>query len=127
MGTAVQHGLTFTVDRGPDGLGWCFSRDFQGEGVDSLNAHETKQLTEEQLAMLALERAWWRHAGSKEAAILSRFGIGPTTYYQRLNALLDDPRAMAADPITVNRLRRLQEKNMKSRSRRSVDPTRSPA
>ena len=30
----------------------------------------------------------------------------PVRYYQLLNALLDDPRALAHDPVTVNRLRR---------------------
>jgi hypothetical protein len=30
-------------------------------------------------------------------------------YYQLLNALLDDPRALSHDPVTVNRLRRIRE------------------
>ncbi|MFD5762201.1 DUF3263 domain-containing protein, partial [Streptomyces sp. NPDC127044] len=38
-----------------------------------------------------------------------RLGLAPVRYYQLLNALLDDPRALAHDPITVNRLRRIRD------------------
>ncbi|WP_448699646.1 DUF3263 domain-containing protein, partial [Streptomyces avidinii] len=33
----------------------------------------------------------------------------PVRYYQLLNALMDDPRALAHAPGTVNRLRRIRE------------------
>jgi hypothetical protein len=33
-----------------------------------------------------------------------------TRYYQVLNALIDKPEALAVDPITVRRLRRLRER-----------------
>jgi multiple sugar transport system substrate-binding protein len=36
-------------------------------------------------------------------------GISPTRYYQLLNALLDDEGALARDPVTVNRLRRIRD------------------
>jgi hypothetical protein len=32
-----------------------------------------------------------------------------TRYYQLLNALIDRPEALAADPVTVGRLRRLRD------------------
>jgi hypothetical protein len=35
--------------------------------------------------------------------------MSPTRYFQLLNALLDDPRALAHDPITINRLRRARD------------------
>jgi hypothetical protein len=35
--------------------------------------------------------------------------MSPTRYYQLLNALLDDSRALAHDPVTVNRLRRRRD------------------
>jgi hypothetical protein len=35
-------------------------------------------------------------------------GLSLTGYHKRLNALLDDPAALAAEPTTVNRLRRLR-------------------
>lgn len=61
------------------------------------------------LAVLALERQSWPGPGAKERAVRERLGITPTRYYQLLNALLDDPRALAHDPVTVNRLRRLRD------------------
>ncbi|WP_328731727.1 DUF3263 domain-containing protein [Streptomyces caniferus] len=60
-------------------------------------------------AVLAVERRSWPGPGPKERAIRERLGISPTRYYQLLNALLDDPRALAHDPVTVNRLRRVRD------------------
>ncbi|WP_419996009.1 DUF3263 domain-containing protein [Streptomyces boninensis] len=69
----------------------------------------SEALTERDLAVLALERRPWDGPGTKERAIREELGMSPTRYYQLLNALLDDPRALAQDPVTVNRLRRLRE------------------
>ncbi|WAL96260.1 DUF3263 domain-containing protein [Streptomyces sp. Je 1-369] len=60
-------------------------------------------------AVLALERRSWPGPGAKERAIREELGMVPVRYYQILNALLDDTRALAHDPITVNRLRRVRE------------------
>jgi hypothetical protein len=70
------------------------------EGAGGLAAHD--------LAILAFERRWWRFAGAKEEAIRRELGLGPTTYYQLLNRLLDDPLALEAEPVLVDRLRRLR-------------------
>ncbi|NLU74169.1 DUF3263 domain-containing protein [Streptomyces sp. HNM0575] len=59
--------------------------------------------------MLAMERRGWSGSGTKERAIREQLDMSPTRYYQLLNALLDDPRALAHDPVTVNRLRRRRE------------------
>jgi len=66
--------------------------------------------------MLAFERQWWRHAGAKETAIRERFGLAPTRYYQALNALVEKPAALAADPLLVRRLRRLRAARGQRRS-----------
>jgi len=66
--------------------------------------------------MLAFERQWWRQAGAKETAIRDRFGVAPTRYYQVLNALVDRPDALAADPLLVRRLRRLRTARQRTRS-----------
>jgi hypothetical protein len=79
-------------------------------------------LSERDLAILDLERTWWRHAGSKERAIRERFSISPTRYYQLLNRLLDDPEAMRHDPMLVKRLRRLRASRSRARSHRPTDP-----
>jgi hypothetical protein len=48
--------------------------------------------------------------GPRERAIRERLGVSPTAYFQLLNALLDDPRALAYAPGAVNRLRRERER-----------------
>ncbi|MEU9982458.1 DUF3263 domain-containing protein [Streptomyces sp. NPDC050856] len=65
-------------------------------------------LSDRDRAVLAVERRSWPGPGAKERVIRERLGLSPTRYYQLLNALLDDPRALAHDPVTVNRLRRLR-------------------
>lgn len=50
--------------------------------------------------MLAFERQWWRVPGAKETAIRDHFELSPTRYYQVLNALVDRPAALAADPCS---------------------------
>ena len=66
--------------------------------------------------MLAFERQWWRRPGAKETAIRDRFGLAPTRYYQVLNALVDRPAALAADPLLVRRLRRVRAARGQRRS-----------
>jgi hypothetical protein len=56
-------------------------------------------------AVLAMERRGWPRPGAKERAIREELGLSPTRYYQLLDTLLDDERALAHDPVTVNRLR----------------------
>ncbi|WP_369217444.1 DUF3263 domain-containing protein [Streptomyces flavofungini] len=72
-------------------------------------------LSERDLAVLALERRDWPGPGAKERAVREELGMVPVRYYQLLNALLDDPRALAHDPITVNRLRRVRESRREER------------
>jgi hypothetical protein len=74
------------------------------------------ELSRREHEMLAFERHWWRHAGAKETAIRDRFGVPPTRYYQVLNALVDQPAALAADPLLVRRLRRLRSARQRTRS-----------
>ncbi len=60
-------------------------------------------------SILALERRAFPGPGAKERAIREELDLSPVRYYQLLNALLDDERALAHDPVTVNRLRRVRE------------------
>ena len=68
--------------------------------------------------ILAFERKWWKHAGSKEQAIRDAFDLSATRYYQLLNGLLDNPAALAHDPVLVGRLRRLRSARARSRGAR---------
>ncbi|WP_369131367.1 DUF3263 domain-containing protein [Modestobacter roseus] len=72
-------------------------------------------LTERDREVLAFERHWWRYAGAKEAAIREQFGLSATRYYQVLNALVDRPEALAADPLLVRRLRRMRAVRQRAR------------
>ncbi|CAM5446924.1 hypothetical protein SALBM135S_06726 [Streptomyces alboniger] len=74
-----------------------------------------QELSERDRAVLALERRDWPGPGAKERAVREELGMVPVRYYQLLNALLDDPRALAHDPITVNRLRRVRESRREER------------
>ncbi len=67
--------------------------------------------------MLAFERQWWKHAGSKEQAIRDLFDLTPTEYYRRLGLLIDNPAALEVDPGVVMRLRRLRDQWMARRGR----------
>ena len=67
-------------------------------------------------SVLAFERHWWRHDGAKEEAIRREFGVGPTAYYQLLSRLIDDPAAMAYDPMLVKRLQRQRASRRRQRS-----------
>lgn len=64
-------------------------------------------LSDQQRAILDIERRFWRTAGGKDDAIRA-LGLTPVRYYQVLNRLLDHPAALEADPLTVNRARRLR-------------------
>jgi hypothetical protein len=44
----------------------------------------------------------------KSAGIRERLHLSPTRYYRLLNALLDDPDAVAYDPLVVHRRRRMR-------------------
>ncbi|MEV1012758.1 DUF3263 domain-containing protein [Micromonospora sp. NPDC049801] len=74
-------------------------------------------LTTREQAILAFEQQWWRHAGAKEQAVRDTFGVSSTRYYQLLNGLLDNPAALAADPVLIGRLRRLRSSRARNRRR----------
>ena len=78
------------------------------------------ELSERDLAVLTFERQWWKYAGAKEQAIRDLFDMSATRYYQVLNALIDRPDALAADPMLVKRLRRLRASRQRARSARRL-------
>jgi Protein of unknown function (DUF3263) len=89
------------------------------EGLEPASAQVPGlELSRREHEMLTFERQWWRRPGAKETAIRDRFGMTPTRYYQVLNALVDRPDALAADPVLVGRLRRLRLARQRTRSSR---------
>lgn len=77
-------------------------------------------LTRRDLDILQFERQWWLYAGNKEQAIREMFDLSPTRYYQVLNQVIDNPAALATEPLLVRRLRRLRATRQKIRAARRL-------
>ena len=77
-------------------------------------------LDERDCRILEFERQWWKYPGSKEQAVREMFDLSSTRYYQVLNALIDNPAALAHDPMLVKRLRRLRSSRQRQRSARRL-------
>jgi hypothetical protein len=94
----------------------------QSERTDSDNSVEVDDvgLSRREHDILSFERQWWKYAGAKEEAIKELFDMSATRYYQVLNALVDRPEALAADPMLVKRLRRLRASRQKARAARRL-------
>jgi hypothetical protein len=99
--------------------------DLKGHVMDAANAprdaeRDNDELSERDLRILEFERQWWKYAGAKEQAMREKFDMSATRYYQALNALIDRPEALAADPMLVKRLRRLRAARQRARSARRL-------
>jgi hypothetical protein len=77
-------------------------------------------LSERDRQILEFERQWWKYAGAKEQAIRDLFDMSSTRYYQIINNLIDDPAALAFDPMLVKRLRRMRAARQRARSARRL-------
>ncbi|KIQ10826.1 hypothetical protein ASG56_13095 [Rhodococcus sp. Leaf7] len=88
----------------------------EGSGTDD----PSDGLSRREHDILSFERQWWKYAGAKEEAIKELFDMSATRYYQVLNALVDKPEALAADPMLVKRLRRLRASRQKARAARRL-------
>lgn len=78
----------------------------QPAGTDS----PAGRLSELDQAILAFAEHAPRAAGVREEAVRARLGISPMRYYQRLNALVDEPAARASHPLLIGRLERMRER-----------------
>lgn len=65
-------------------------------------------LTDRDLAILRFERERWRSREAKDEVVADLFGMAPVSYARAVNALIDRPEALAAEPEVVRRLRRLR-------------------
>lgn len=66
------------------------------------------QLTPRERAVLDIEAAHPRHSAAKERAIERVLRVSPVRFYQLLDRLCATDAALAADPILVRRVLRLQ-------------------
>jgi len=100
-----------------DWLDESFEQLAPAEPAGQSTVDDSSPLGEREQEILAFERKWWKHAGAKDQAIRDRFQLSATRYYQVLNALLDEPAALAHDPVLVQRLRRLRASRSRTRGR----------
>jgi len=88
--------------------------------LDPMPTGAVDGLSERDAQILAFERQWWKYAGAKEQAIRELFDLSATRYYQILNTLIDDPAALAHDPMLVKRLRRMRQSRQRARTARRL-------
>lgn len=97
-----------------------FDQEPSDSSADASTSADESDLGERDQRILAFERQWWKFEGSKEQAIREEFGFSPTRYYQLLNGLVDRPEALAFDPLTVKRIRRLRANRRRQRTARML-------
>jgi hypothetical protein len=83
-------------------------------------ARPSDGLTEPERGILAFERQRWLRQGAKERAIRDLLNLSVARYYQVLNALLDKPEALRADPMLIKRLRTLRTGRQRARTARRL-------
>lgn len=64
------------------------------------------ELSDRDRMLLQFEERWPRHTGTKESAILNELDMRVPRYYQLLGRIIEDPAALAAEPMLVHRLLR---------------------
>jgi hypothetical protein len=72
-------------------------------------------ISERHQAMLEFERSYWTFDEPKETLIRARFQCSADEYYAELNELLEQPAAMAHDPLVVRRVQRQRLRRRRQR------------
>lgn len=65
-------------------------------------------LSEQERAVLDLERTWWKDGCNKAAAVRARLGLSLSRYNQLLSRLASNKDAEVYDPLVVARVRKAQ-------------------
>lgn len=73
-------------------------------------------MTDDERTALAIEGAYWRHLGAKEAEIRRALGWSAIRHAQVVLALLERPDVEAEEPMLVRRLRRVRDGRRRGRS-----------
>lgn len=64
-------------------------------------------MTDDDRRLLDFAARTYRDRGAHADAVRTELGLSVTRYWQRIGRLLDDPDAIAHNPVVVNRLRRI--------------------
>ena len=115
----VSNGRVDAPDGGNLRTSWRLHMDAAKQIADQQPA-DAAALSDRDRDILEFERHWWKYAGAKEQAVREKFDMSSTRYYQVLNALIDRPEALEADPLLVRRLRRLRASRQRQRSARRL-------
>ena len=78
-------------------------------------------ITERQQAMLEFERTFWTFDDPKETLVRARFQCSIDEYHAQLNDLLEQPEALAHDPLVVRRLQRQRVRRRRERLETGTD------
>lgn len=89
----------------------------EDEGNEEDVATEYEELNELEVQILEFEKRFYRLRGKKHVALSQEFGISTIRYFQILNQIIDKPAAVIAEPVLVNRLRRIRESRKQTHSR----------
>jgi hypothetical protein len=101
-------------------VGQASYKEVNMDAASQIESTPSGGLSDRDREIIAFERQWWKYAGAKEQAIRELFDMNATRYYQVLNALIDNPAALEADPMLIKRLHRLRATRQKARSARRL-------
>lgn len=79
-----------------------------------------EHLSDKDRELIDFAARWWKYAGAQEQAIRDTFDVSATRFWQQLNELIDHPEAMAYDPVTIKRYRRMRDQRLAARSSRHL-------
>jgi hypothetical protein len=82
--------------------------------------HEVMSLTDSDKALLDFAARWYRFPGAQAEALTTELGLSATTYWRKVNDLIDRPEALAYAPTTVKRLQRIRADRLAARSVRGI-------
>lgn len=71
-------------------------------------------------AIIDFAGRWYRYPGAQEQAMRDELGLSATSYWRKVNALIDRPEAAAYASATVHRLQRMRAEKMRARSARGL-------
>jgi hypothetical protein len=94
------------------------------QDVDAASRRWSPELDERSRALLDFERERWRQPRPRDRAVRERFGVSAVRYQQLLNRLIDQPAALAYDPVLVLHLRSLRESRRRRRRSSPLSPPR---
>lgn len=68
------------------------------------------------LMALRLAAAPYKYPGARETDVREQLGMSAVIFFRHVDRLLDDPEALAAMPVEVNRLRRIRDRRRRARA-----------